>query len=159
MILLISSHAICFSQVSVVKSSNKYYSEKIRLFIKDKVFKDTVVQFRNYIEGIDDKRIMCIDRFCNKRLEKLIWDCKYISVFLQSQNRLNRLSILSFKKHNKNVIIVSYYLCDRKTRMTIEMQRFKVVNNKITGINIFPGFIKSFTPIEEYEKHTVAPPE
>jgi hypothetical protein len=127
--------------------------------MKDKIFKDTVVQFRNYIKNLDDKRIMCNDQFYDYKLEKLIWECKYISVYLQSQKRLNRFSIVAFKKSNKKATIVSYYICNRKTRETLELIRFKVVKYKITGINIFPSFIKSFTPIEEYEKHIFAPPE
>jgi hypothetical protein len=151
--LLVISPSFCFSQASMVNSNNKCYSEKIRLNIKDKIFKDTVVQFRNYIKNLDDKRIMCSGKFYDNKLEKLIWECKYISVYLQSQNRLNRFSIVTFKKSNKKVTIVSYYMCNRKTRETLELIRFKVVNYKITGINIFPVLFEGFTSIEEFENH------
>lgn len=158
-LLLVISPFVCFSQASMVNSTNKYYSERILLNIKDKIFKDTVVQFRNYIRNLDDKRIMCNGILYDNKLEKLIWDCKYISVYLQSQKRLNRFSIVAFKINKNKATIVSYYICNRKTRETLELIRFKVVKYKITGINIFPSFIKSFTPIAEYEKHIFAPPE
>lgn len=159
LLLLVIPPFLCCSQASMVNSNNKCYSEKIRLNIKDKIFKDTVVQFRNYIKNLDDKRIMCNDQFYDKKLEKLIWECKYISVLLQYQKRLNRFSILTFKQNKNKETIVSHYMCKRKTRETLEMTRFKVVNYKITGINSFPSFIKNFTPIEEYEKNIFAPPE
>ena len=31
------------------------------------------------------------------------------------------------------------------------MKRFKIANNKIVAINIFPGINEEFVPIEEFE--------
>ena len=145
--------SICFSQNNVSVSKKNFYSEKIKLYTKDKEYKDTVFTFRNYIMGNDEKQIVCNGLNVDKDIEKLIWECKYLEVYLEFQNNLNKFSIVSYKIDNKkNNIIASYFLCDRESKETIEMRRFLIANKKIVGINIFPSFVKGFLPIEEYDK-------
>ena len=159
LMLLIFTSTICLSQTKAVKSNNNFYPEKIRVKKSEKTFKDTVVLFCNYIKNADDKRIMFTNNNCNRNLAKIIFECKYISINLKYQKDLNLFSIVSFKTDNHKVTIASYYVCNRNDRKTFEMRRFEVVNYKITGINIFPGIVKGFIPIKEYDNRKVAPPE
>lgn len=153
LILLVFSGTICFSQTALIKSNcTNYYFEKIKLQKYGKNYKDTVVLFRNYIKGADDKRIMCRKQFRDYKLEKLMWNCKYLSSTLHYRQK-DELSILNFKQYKDKVTIVTYYLCYRKSRKTLEMMRFEVVNYKITGINVLPHIVNGFIPIEEFNRH------
>lgn len=152
LMLLIFTNTICFSQTTVVKSNHNCYSEKIKVKKTEKTFKDTVVLFCNYIKNADDKRIMCNNNNCNRNLAKIIYECKYISVYLKYQKHLNFFSIVSFKTDYHKVTIAHYYLCKRKTRKVEEMSRFKIFNGKITELNLDPDLIDKFITIDEYEK-------
>jgi len=161
LILIISLNPICFSQNKTNKVNNDCYREKIKLNVKERVFKDTVVTFRNYIKDCDDKRIMCNNSTIDKDIEKLIWESKYIKVYLESQHKLNYFSIISYKTDNRNCTIVRYFLCKRDSKVTVEMLRFKVENKKIIGLHGLPCLDGKFVPVEEYDKpryyHHVSP--
>ena len=143
---------ICFSQ-TIEKNPKEphYYIEKLRLNTKEKEFIDTAFSFRDYIENNDEKRIVCNGFIIDEYLDNLIWGCKYIKVYLEYQCKLNKFSIISYKEEN-NSIIVSYFLCDRKSKETVEMVRFKIVDKEIIGINILPCCYDGFVPIEEFDK-------
>ena len=149
-VLIIIVYRIGFSQTSVYQSDN-CYKEKIRLHIKDKIFKDTILLFRNYLDFMDDKRLLCKDRISDKNLNDLIYGCKYISEWLRYQQRMNKFSFISFKTIKANYTIAVVYICDRKTKETIEKYRFRIINKKIVGINILPDVFDSFVPIDEFE--------
>jgi hypothetical protein len=147
-----SINFIGFSQTVENKpKNNTYYNEKIRLNTKEKECIDTIFTFRNYIDDNDEKRIACNDLVIDKDIEKLIWECKYIAVYLKYQNDMNKFSIISYRTNNKNSTIVCYFLCDRKSRKTVEMVRFKVENKEIVGINILPCCYDGFVPIDEFD--------
>ena len=145
---------ICFINVGFAQTKlnieNKPYLEKIRLNVGDKTFKDTVVLLRNYIDGFDDKRIICNDVIVNNEIDKKIYESKYIQVYLKYQERLKWFSIVSYKNYN-NVIIASYYSCNKENKETVEMVRFKVVKCKIEGINMSPNSQNDFVSPEEYD--------
>jgi hypothetical protein len=87
----------------------------------------------------------------DKNLDKLIWGCKYISVHLNYQNKLNKFSVISYQYNTNNEIISRFYLCDRKSKEMVEMVRFKIINYKIIGINILPNIYNDFVPIDEFD--------
>lgn len=157
-----SINFICFSQTNADISKNNFYSEKIRLNIKGNEYKDTIITFRNYIEGSDEKRMICNDLIIDKNIENLIWKCEYLDGYLKTQNALNWFSIISYKTDNQNCTIVRYFICKRESMEAVEMQRFKVENvirfgverKEITGINISPGLFEehTFISIDEFEK-------
>jgi hypothetical protein len=152
--LIMGLNFICFSQTED-KPKDIYYSEKIILsLLVDGVQKyiDTVFIFRNYVDSNDEKRILYNDLEIDREIDKLIWECKYITVYLQYQNNLNKFSIISYRLDNQNRIIASYFLCNRESRKIVEMMRFQVENKKIIGINVLPGIYEDFIPIDEYEK-------
>lgn len=151
-ILSASTYSFCFSQNDSNKCQNDCYSYQIRLNIKEKEFKDTVVMLRNYVNETDDKRIICNSVTVEDNINKLVWECKYIETYLTYQNKQNKFSILSYSIDNQSNIIASYFLSNRKTKETIEMMRFKIFNDRIVGINIFPNIYDDFVPIEEYDK-------
>lgn len=151
LILIICINSICFSQTNLDKSKNDCYSDKIRLNTKENEFKDTIVMLRNYIDTIDEKRIICNNLILDNDIYKLIWECKYINAYLTYQNRMNKYSIVSFILDNHNNIIASYFLCDRKTKKMVEMIRFKIANKNIIGINILPNIYDGFIPIDEFD--------
>jgi hypothetical protein len=137
------------------KSQNDCYSDKIRLNTKQKEFKDTVVMVRNYIDKIDEKRIICNDLIVDNDIYKLIWECKYIKTYLMCQNKMNKFSIVSDRLDNQNNMIASYFLCDRKTKETVEMIRFKIANKKIIGINVLPNVYDGFVTIDEFDNQKI----
>ena len=152
MTLLFFSSA--FAGLSQTRNDNldiNYYKEKIRWNIKEQQFKDTVVLFRNFINSQNDKRIISDGKVFDRTLEKLIWDCKHIEIYLKYQKRLNKFSFISYRKDKTGKSIVSFYLCDIKTKETTEMCRFQIENYRIIGINILPCCYDGFTPIEEFE--------
>jgi hypothetical protein len=151
LILIASTHSICLSQTNLDKFPNDCYSDKIRLNTKEREFKDTVVMVRNYIDKIDEKRIICNDLIVDRDIYKLIWECKYIKTYLTYQNKMNKFSIVSCISDNENNMIASYFLCDRKTKETVEMIRFKIANKTIIGINIFPNIYDGFVPVDEFD--------
>jgi hypothetical protein len=155
LILIVNTSLICFSQSNLDKFHNDCYNDKIRLNTKGIEFKDTVVMFRNYIEKIDEKRIICNNLIVNKDIDKLILESKYISTYLTYQNKMNKFSIVAYKLDNQNNIIASYFLSDRKTKETIEMVRFKIANKKIIGINILPKIYEGFVPIDEFDNQDI----
>jgi len=138
LLIIVNLNFICFSQNKTDKTNNDCYREKIKLNVKEKVFKDTVVTFRNYIKGCDDMRIMCNNSIIDKDIEKLIWESKNIQTYLEYQNNLGYFSIISYKTDNQKCTIVRYFLCERKSKVTVEMRRFKIENNEITEINFLP---------------------
>jgi len=145
----------CLAQKIAPDSRDSCYSEKIRLNIHGKTLKDTVVLFRNFINGLEDKRVICSSKLPSEDIEKLIWDCKYISIFLAYQKKLNKFSILSFKMLSETNILAYYYLCDRKTGEAVEMTRFRIENRKIVGINVMPNIYDGFVPIDEYDNQLI----
>ena len=162
LILLMSINPVCFSQNKTDNVINACYREKIRLNVKERELKDTVVTFRNYIKGCDDKRIMCSNSIIDNDIEKLIWESKYIAPFLEFQHKQNRFSIISYKTDSNNCTIVRYFWCYRDSKVTIEMRRLKVQNKKIIGIYLGTGsrYIDGFQPIEEFDNpvyHHVSP--
>ena len=54
LILIMNITSFCFSQISVDKSKNNFYSEKIKLNTKNNEYTDTIITFRNYIEENDE---------------------------------------------------------------------------------------------------------
>jgi len=126
------------------------YSENIKWNIKEKLFKDTVIQFRNYKENQNDKRIICQDQNRNILIEKVIWECPYIETYLKFQKKLNKFSFIFYRTDHQNQLIVSFYLCDYTTKEAIEMERFKIEKNKIVGINILPCCQDIFVPIDKF---------
>jgi hypothetical protein len=93
-------------------------------------------------------------------IEKLIWESKYIEVYLTYQHKHNQFSIISYKTDNQNGTIVRYFLCNRDSKETVEMVRFKVENKKIIGINGLPYITDKFIPVEEIDNpkyHHVSP--
>jgi hypothetical protein len=122
---------------------------------KEKEFKDTLVMVRNYIDKIDEKRIICNDLIVDNGIYKLIWECKYIMTYLTYQNKMNKFSIVSYRLENQNNMIASYLLCDRKTKETVEMIRFKIANKKIIGINVLPNIYDGFVPIDEFDNQKI----
>jgi hypothetical protein len=139
------------SQFVLENKNSHYYQEKIQWNVKEQNFKDTIVLFRNYIKDLDDKRLICNDNFIDIKIEKLIWGCKYISVLLEYQKRLNKFSIFSYQNSGKNEIIAKFYLCDRITKRTVEHLRLKIINYKIVGINVLPGIFEGFIQIEDFD--------
>ena len=136
-------------------SINNGYSEKILLYlVKTKEYKDTMLTFRNYIEGSDEKRIVCNGQLIDKDIEKLIWECKYFELYLLSQKELNNFSFILYDTDNENNTIARYFLCSRESKKAVEMRRFLIENKRIVGINMAPDLIEghTFTPIEEFEK-------
>ncbi|MBU1823193.1 MAG: hypothetical protein KKG00_17055 [Bacteroidetes bacterium] len=155
-ILLFSIFGImCTSTSSRKEFQKECYQEKIRLNTKDKQFKDTLVLFKNYPDSSDFKRIMCNDFKVTKEISDLIWECKYINSYLKYQNELGKFSIISFYQRNKNEVISSYYLCDRETKETVEMCRFRIINGLIEGINRLPGIQNNFISTEEYDDQNI----
>jgi hypothetical protein len=63
---------------------------------------------------------------------------------------MNKFSVVSIRLDHQNNQIASYYLCDRKTKKTVEMMRFNVANKKIIGINVLPNIYDGFVPIDEF---------
>lgn len=112
---------------------------------------DTILTFRNYIDNNDEKRIVDNDLIIDKDIDKLIWECKYIARCIQYQSKRNFFSIISYKIDNRNRIIASYFLCDRKSKEAVEMMRFQMRNKNIIGINVLPGIVEGFIPIDEYD--------
>lgn len=127
------------------------YSEHIKWNIKEKSFKDTVIQFRNYIDNLNDKRIICYDQIQNKVIEKIIWECPYIETYLKYQKKLKKFSFIFYRMDRQKQMIASFYLCDWVTKEAIEMGRFKIEKNQIVGINILPCCQDVFVPIDEFD--------
>jgi len=148
--ILLSFTKIVFPQKKINVQDDQCYSEHIKLNIKEKTFKDTVIQFRNYVENIYDKRIICHDQIQKTEIEKVIWECPYIETYLKFQMKLNKFSFIFYRIDRQKQIIASFYLCDCKTKEAIEMERFKIKKNKIIGINILPCCQDLFVPIEEF---------
>ena len=155
LILIVGTNSICYSQNNLSKPQNDCYSDKIRLNTKNKEFKDTLILVRNYIDKIDEKRIICNSLIVDKDIDKLILECKYIKTYLTYQNKMNKFSIVSYKLDNQNNIIAGYFLSDRKTKETVEMVRFKIANKKIIGINILPNIYEGFVPIDEFDNQKI----
>ena len=143
------------TSIDVNTSINKGYSEKIFLYlVKTKEYKDTILTFRNYINGNDKKRIVCNNLIIDKDIEDLIWGCKHIELYLSCQQDMNKFSFISYIADNQNNTIVKYFLCDRESMKAVEMKRFLIKDKRIIGINIAPDMFEghTFTPIEEFEK-------
>ena len=151
LVLIISLNSICFSQTFVNKENNKYYSEKIKLNTKATEYIDTIFTFRNYIKNNDEKRIVRNDLIIDKDIDTLIWECKYIARILPYANRMNKFSIISYKIDNQKNIIVSFFLCERESRKTVEMMKLKIKNKEIIGINILPCCYDGFVSIYEFD--------
>ena len=153
LILTVCTNSICFAQSNLGKFQNDCYSINIQLNINEKIFKDTVIMVRNYIEKIDEKRIICNDLIVENEIHKMIWECEYIKSYLTYQNKMNKFSLLLCRLDSQKNIIAFYFLSDRKTKKTVEMTRFKIANNKIVGINILPNIYEGFVPIDEFDNH------
>ncbi|MFA6980974.1 MAG: hypothetical protein WC209_16740 [Ignavibacteriaceae bacterium] len=120
------------------------------MYSKENIFIDTIVSFRNYRDGSGAKRIICNADISDKNLDKMIWECNYISGWLEYQKKHNKFSFISFKRAGK-YLISSFYECDKKNKKTFERMRFKIENKKIIGINILPCIVEEFIPIDEYD--------
>ena len=155
LICIVIVDSILFTQSNLSKTQSKCYSEKIRLNIKNKEFKDTLILVRNYIDKLDEKRIICNNLTVDRGIDKLIFESEYISTYLTYQNRMNKFSIISYNFDYQNKIIVSYFLSDRKTKEAVEMVRFKIANRKIVGINMLPGIYERFMPINEFDNQKI----
>lgn len=153
LILTVFTNSICFAQSNLGKFQNDCYSINIRLNIKEKIFKDTVVMVRNYIERIDEKRMICNDLIIENEIHKMIWECEYINSYLTYQNKTNKFSLVLCRLDNQKNIIAFYYLSDRKTKETVEMTRFKIANKKIVGINILPNIYEGFVPTDKFDNN------
>ena len=152
-ILLYEADTACFSSNNVDKFQEDCYSEKIRLCIddKNKKFKDTVLNFRNYLENNDLRRIVCYNRIIDKDIETLICESRYITQWLETLYDINYFSFIVYYTDCQNYTIVKNFWCSRETMEAVEMTRFLVKNTKIIGINIIPGLGEGFAPIEEFE--------
>ncbi len=150
-VLLTFSNAIYIAQTIVDKQKIHCYNEKIRFNIKERIYRDTVVSFRNYRNNNTDKRIICNNDIVDINIDKLIWECEYISIFLKYQKRHNHISIVSYNRIDKRHFIASFYLCDKNSKETNEMVRFKIEDYKIIGINVIPSLVGGFVPIDEFE--------
>lgn len=148
-ILIVIISIVCFSQTNTNKSNLGCYWEKIRLNTHGKEYKDTVVLLRNY--KTDEKRIICNNIIIDEKTNNLIWKSKYLEVDLTYQNKQNEFSIILYKINNQKDTIACYFSCNRKTKETVQMVRFKIINKKISEIN-FPSISKTFIPVEEYDK-------
>lgn len=150
---LYKTDSIYLLQNNVIQVKENCYSEQISLCVDGiKKYKDTVLSFRNSIEGNDEKRVVCNSLNIDKDIEDLIWKSQHIAVYLESQNNANMFSFILYNTDNHKNIIAKYFWCDRESNKAVEMKRFLVKNKKITGINVLPGIFKDFIPIEEYEK-------
>jgi hypothetical protein len=145
-------NSICFSQAF----EDFYYSERFSLCSvvnKAKECTDTIFTFRNFVDTSDEKRLIDNDLIIDRDIDKLLWGCKYIAAFVQTQkNRIDKFSVISYRLDNQNRIIASYFFCDRESKDGLEMVRFQIENKKIIGINVLPGIYESFIPIDEYEE-------
>lgn len=151
LVIILFISIVSFSQPAYKRNSD-CYREKIRLNTTAKEYKDTLVLLRNYIVKNDEKRIICNNMIIDEKMNHMVWKSKYLEVSLEFQNRHNRFSIIQYKIDNQRDTIVSYYTCERKTKETVEMTRFKIAHNKISEINILPGIVNVFTPVEEFDK-------
>jgi hypothetical protein len=149
-IIILISTEICFSQTKI-----DCYGEKIRINVKENIFVDTIVLFRNFSVGDDSKRIFCNGYPNDNELNKLVWGCKYIRVILKYQQKMNLFSIVSFRIQNKRDTTASFYTCNRKTKETVEMMRFKIEKRSIVGINIMPCCVNEFVPVDEFDNHKI----
>jgi len=141
----------CSSRTDNIKDRLNCYQEKIKWNTFDRNFKDSILLFRNYIENKKDKRVICNSISYKKDIENLIWNSKYISILIQYMGKMNNFAFISYNQVNKDEFIVSFYLCNNESKETCEMRRFKIRENMIIGINVFPNIVKDFIPIDEYE--------
>jgi hypothetical protein len=137
------------------KSNNSYvncYQEKVRWGYEKNKYKDSVVNFRNISGNVDFKRVICYCDTTNRNLEKLVWESKYISGLVNYLDKKDWAFVFSFKFNTNNEIIASFYFYNRTNKEIVEMERFKIQDYKIVGINIFPEFDKEFIPVEKFDK-------
>jgi hypothetical protein len=131
------------------------YQEKIRWGYDKNKFKDTIINFRDYSEKVDFKRVICYSDTADRNLETLVWESKYISGFIKDIDIKTLAFVFSFKFNANNEIFASFYFYDIKKKELVEMESFKIKDYKIVGINLFPGFDKEFIPIEEFDEEKV----
>ena len=130
------------------------YSERIKLCIDgiNNKYKDTVLNFRNYIEGNDLRRIVCNNQVIDKDIETLICESKYVGGWhLETLKDLNCFSFISYNTDNQGNTIVRYFWCNRRYMKADEEKRFLIKNKRIVGINVSPDRYEGFISIEEYE--------
>ena len=151
---LYETDSIYPSQNNIEQFKEDCYCEKISLCVDDinRKFKDTVLNFRNYIKGNDLRRIVCNSHNRNKDLDDLICESKYVAGWhLETLNDMNYFSFVIYSTGNHGNTIVRLFWCDRKSKQALERIRFLVKNKRIIGINATPTFGEGFIPIEEYE--------
>ncbi len=128
------------------------YSEQISLNLKDSTFIDTIVVFQNLNNNSNTRRILVNkQKKINLKIVENTWNSKYIHQYLKYQDELNKFAFFSYEEINKEKTIAHFYLCDKKTMQTVEVMRFKLVNNNITEINPLPCCQNIYITTSEYD--------
>ena len=128
------------SQNNVNQPEKDCYSEKIKLCIDliNNTYKDTVLYFRNYVKGNDRRRIVCNIHHRDKDLDDLICESRYVWE-LGLLDKMNLFSFIIYSTGNHGNTIVKYFLCDRESKETLEINRLLVKDKKIIGVMLSPG--------------------
>ncbi|MFB6320837.1 hypothetical protein [Saccharicrinis sp. FJH54] len=131
---------------------NKTYAESILLNVSDSTFIDTTLTFQNLVDSSNSKRIIVTEqKTVGIKTLNNTWNSKYIKTYFKYLDRLNKYAFFSYEVENSSVTIARFYLCDRKSMQTVEMTRFKLVDEIIIGINILPCCNDKFVPVNEFD--------
>ena len=132
--------------------SDDCYSDTLIWLTNDSTYSDTILQFRNFHKFDSTMRISCQQEFFDKDCELLIWNNPDVLFLHDYFVRLKKMEFISYERTSHDEIVVHLFLSDIESKLTGEYRRFLVKNDKIIGINIFPGLYEEFIPYDEFQE-------
>lgn len=133
---------------------NDCYVTRLKLNITDSIFTDTTFDLRDYLTNDNSKRIVCNKNYIDLQIEKLILESDYLQAYRELVDRLdtNKFAVLEYDKINDSNIVANFYISDKIDLKTVKMRSFLISEGEIIGINILPGIVKYFVPINEFNE-------
>ena len=148
---LAQSTELMQSTTTIRKEKLDCYNLSLKWNYKDSRYMDTIISVRNYQKKDSCKKIICDAKFIDLHCESLIYNCKYIAVYLKYLERLNKFAMLGYSQLDSSKTVVHFYAVGKSDSKVVEMRSFLISQKKIIAIKMF-SFSTAFTPIEEFEK-------
>jgi len=134
------------------------YNLSLKWNYKDHSYFDTIVRVRNYQNNDRSKKVICDSKFVDLQCESLIYNCKYIAVYLKYLERLNKFAMIGYSQLDSSKTVAHFYVVGNSNSIVVEMRSFLISKENIIAMKMFP-FLSDFTPIEEFEKDEFVGPD
>jgi len=119
---------------------------KIKI-LKTNNYRDTTIMLRQSITKDSTLMVSCDTNQISFDLEKIIFKSKYLPGHWWE----GHFSFLMFIKSDGNKKEIGFFNYNKKTSVSLEVQRFLIKNNKIIGINSNPNLLKDYITPEQFD--------